>query len=154
MRNLAVFSLSLTICVLVTGCSTTLGEGKQYLRLVSEPVYAGVEMSRDGTGAALPTLEQSYANVQQFTRDQLTQRLNQGLLSQQDYNDTIADLDKEQKNYNNALNTVRQVPPTMNSVLYGLGVDPGPKRPKSLQDTLVPLGAGTAAGVAIGAAAF
>lgn len=150
MRN----SLIIILCLFMVGCSTTLGQGNQYLRLVGEPVYTGVEMSRDGTNAAVPTLEQSYGNMQQFTRDQLAQRLNQGLLSQQDYNDTIADLDKEQKNYNNALNTVKQVPPTMNSVLYGLGVDPGPKRPKSLQDTLIPLGAGTAAGIGIGAAAF
>ena len=41
----------------------------------------------------------------------------------------------------------------MDSVLYGLGVDPGPKRPKSIQDTLIPLGAGVGAGLA-GAAAF
>lgn len=153
MRNLIVIFM-VTICLFATGCSTTLGQGNQYLRLVSDDVYTGVEMSRDGTKAAVPTIKQSYANMQQFTRDQLAQRLNQGLLSPQDYNDTIADLDKEWQNYNNAVGTVEQIPPTMDSVLYGLGVDPGPKRPKSLQETLVPLAVGTAAGLGIGAAAF
>lgn len=152
MRNLTKILLILTMGVFFAGCSTTMGQGKQYLRLVSDDIYTGAEMTRDGTAKAIPTLEQAYANSQQFTRDQLAQRLSQGLISQQDYNDTIKDLDAEWINYQKALGTVKQVPPTMNEMLYGLGVDPGPKRPKSLQDTLIPLGAGAAAGLGIGAA--
>jgi len=154
MRKIMNIFVTFVLFSLISGCSTTMGKEKQYLRLISDSSYTGIEMSRDGTKAAIPTIDLGYHNLQSFARDQLAQRLAQGLITREEYDSTIKDLDAEQVNQDNALATVKQVPPTLEAVLYAMGIDPGPKRPKSLQDTLIPLGVGIAAGTAIGAAAF
>lgn len=137
--------------MLLGGCSATKG---QYLRLVSEPTYQGLDLTKETMEKAVPVVDQSYSNLQQFTRDRLQVELNSGLIDKETYDSTIASLDSEHKNQQNAIGDLKQVGPTIGSVQYGLGIDPGPKRPKSLDETLIPLAVGTGAGLAVGAAAF
>ena len=140
------------LCIVLCGCATTLGTGKQqYLRLISDQTYSGVETVKSEVSRAAPTLEMGYGNLQNFTRDQLKQRLDSRMITQEEYDSTIKDLDMEAANYAGALGTVKQVPPTMDSVLYGMGVDVySPRRPKDLiNGSVLPFAAGALTGAAI-----
>lgn len=153
MRNIQI--ISIVVCSLfLVGCTTTMGTGKQqYLRLISDQTYTGVETVKSEVNRAAPTLEMSYGNLQNFTRDQLKQRLALRMITQEEYDSTIKDLDMEAANYANALGTVKQVPPTMDSILYGMGVDVySPRRPQSLSSSITPLLIGAGVGAAAVAA--
>lgn len=153
MKNIQIFLVVISILFLA-GCTTTMGTGKQqYLRLISDQTYTGVETVRNEVSRAEPTLEMGYTNLQNFTRDQLKQRLDLRMITQEEYDSTIKDLDMEAANYANALGTVKQVPPTMDAVLYGMGVDVySPRRPKSLSETAIPFLVGVGTGAAAVAA--
>lgn len=153
MRNIQI--ILIVVCSLfLVGCTTTMGTGKQqYLRLISDQTYTGVETVKSEVNRAAPTLEMSYGNLQNFTRDQLKQRLALRMITQEEYDSTIKDLDMEAANYANALGTVKQVPPTMDAVLYGMGVDVySPRRPRSLSESAVPFLIGVGSGAAAVAA--
>lgn len=150
MKKYAIFSIIATLLIL-SGCASTNG---QYLRVVSEPTYQTLDMSAEVLDKAIPVVEQGYANSQTFIRDRLKAELAAGMIDKETYDSTIASLDEESANQGQAVSDLKRLRPAVSTVQYGLGIDPGPKRPKSLDDTLLPLAVGTGAGMAIGAAAF